>query len=45
MTDIPFELEADPFYSDINQARLRQAAKDMDSEKWTTHELLEENND
>jgi len=42
---IPFELAADPFYSDINQARLRRAAKDMDAGKWTVHELIEDNDD
>jgi len=42
---IPFELAADPFYSDINQARLRRAAKEMDAGKWTVHELIEDNDD
>jgi DNA-damage-inducible protein J len=38
---IPFELAIDPFYSDENQARLLQAAKDMDLGKWTAHNLVE----
>lgn len=42
---IPFELAADPFHSKANQARLRQAAKDMDAGKWTENELIEADND
>jgi len=42
---IPFELAADPFYNQANQARLRQAAKDMDAGKWTAHKLIEADND
>ena len=38
---IPFELTLDPFYSETNMSRLRQAATDMDAGKWTVHELIE----
>jgi hypothetical protein len=39
------ETQMDPFYSETNQSRLRQAAKDMDSGKWTVHELIENDDD
>jgi DNA-damage-inducible protein J len=42
---IPFELAADPFFSEKNQARLHRAAKDMDAGRWTTHELVEVDGD
>lgn len=36
---IPFELAVDPFYSEVNQARLAQAAREMDAGSWEPHEL------
>lgn len=42
---IPFELQADPFYSEANQIRLRKAAQDMDAGKWAVHELPEADSD
>jgi DNA-damage-inducible protein J len=39
---IPFELTADPFYSDMNINRLRKAIADVESGKsrLTAHELI-----
>ena len=42
---IPFELSVDTFYSEVNQARLLRAIKDMDAGKWTAHEIIEADND
>jgi len=42
---IPFELAADPFYSDANMERLIRAAKDIDAGKWTIRETVEAEND
>ena len=44
---IPFELAADPFYSETNQARLRKAIADVKSgkAKLTEHELIEAEDD
>jgi DNA-damage-inducible protein J len=39
---IPFELQADPFYSAQNQTRLRAAMKRMDETGGTVHELIED---
>jgi DNA-damage-inducible protein J len=39
---IPFELQADPFYSTQNQARLQAAMKRMDETGGTAHELIED---
>ncbi len=40
---IPFEIsaEGDPFYSEVNQARLRKAIADLKEGKGTIHELIE----
>ncbi|MBP3205123.1 MAG: type II toxin-antitoxin system RelB/DinJ family antitoxin [Lachnospiraceae bacterium] len=40
---IPFEINADPFYSEANLARLRKSIADVESGKATLkeHELLE----
>ena len=40
---IPFEIsaESDPFYSDVNQARLRRAMMDLNEGKGKIHELIE----
>ena len=44
---IPFELEADPFYSEVNMNRLRKAINDVKSgkAKLTQHELIEVDDD
>ena len=38
---IPFEITADPFYSDANIKRLKKAIKDAEDGKLTTHEIIE----
>ncbi len=40
---IPFEItaESDPFFSDVNQARLRKAINDLNSGKGKIHDLIE----
>lgn len=40
---IPFEISADgdPFYSEVNQARLRKAIADLDNGKGKMRELIE----
>ena len=40
---IPFEIsaESDPFYSEVNQARLRKAIADLNAGKGKVHELIE----
>ncbi len=40
---IPFEISADsdPFYSEINQARLRKSIADLNTGKGKVHELIE----
>jgi DNA-damage-inducible protein J len=40
---IPFEIsaESDPFYSEINQARLRKSIADLNAGKGKVHELIE----
>ena len=40
---IPFEIsaEADPFYSEANQARLRASIADLNAGKGKVHELIE----
>ena len=38
---IPFEITADPFYSEANQAHLRKAIADLDAGKGKVHELIE----
>jgi len=42
---IPFVLQLDPFYSEVNQERLRQAAERMDATGGTAHELIEVDDD
>ena len=37
--EIPFKIKADPFYSEANQALLRESAKQMDETGGTIHEL------
>lgn len=38
---IPFRVSADPFYSEANQARIREAISRLDSGLGTEHELIE----
>lgn len=38
---IPFEVEGDPFWSEENQARLRESIKQIDEGKFSQHELVE----
>lgn len=38
---IPFELRADPFYSEENQKHLKKAIEDLESGKGQVHELIE----
>jgi DNA-damage-inducible protein J len=38
---IPFEVAADPFYSEANMERLRRAIADANAGKLTEHELIE----
>ena len=39
---IPFEIAADPFFSEVNQAHLKEAIKRMELTGGTEHELIEE---
>lgn len=39
---IPFELTADPFYSQFNQARIKKAIADLDAGQGQAHELIED---
>lgn len=38
---IPFEITADPFYSETNQAHLRKAIADLEAGKGQFHDLIE----
>ncbi len=38
---IPFEITADPFYSETNQARLMKSIAKLEAGKGTAHELIE----
>ena len=38
---IPFALQLDPFYSEVNQERLLRAAERMEQTGGTVHELIE----
>ena len=37
---IPFEIAADPFYSENNQAHLRKAIADLEANRGQIHELI-----
>ena len=39
---IPFEISADPFYSESNMAHLRRGAAALDAGKGTVHEIIED---
>ncbi|MEL7566268.1 MAG: type II toxin-antitoxin system RelB/DinJ family antitoxin [Dehalobacterium sp.] len=38
---IPFEIAADPFYSEANQARLMKSIAELEAGKGKVHELIE----
>ncbi len=38
---IPFEIKADPFWSEENQARLRESIKQIEDGKFSEHDLIE----
>ena len=38
---IPFELKSDPFWSEENQARLRESIKQIEEGKFSSHDLIE----
>ena len=38
---IPFEISADPFYSETNQTHLRKAIADLEAGKGQFHDLIE----
>lgn len=42
---IPFEVTADPFYSESNMAHLRRGAAAIEAGKGTVHELIEDNDE
>ena len=42
---IPFTLQLDPFYSEVNQERLLRAAERMEKTGGTVHELIEVGDD
>jgi len=42
---IPFVLQLDPFYSDVNQERLLQAAKRLESTGGKVHDMIEVEDD
>ena len=43
---IPFEIRVDPFFSEVNQRRLREAAMDMDARRnVAAHDLIEVDGD
>lgn len=37
--EIPFKIKADPFYSEANQALLRESAKQMEETGGTIHDI------
>ncbi|MBQ7077888.1 MAG: type II toxin-antitoxin system RelB/DinJ family antitoxin [Lachnospiraceae bacterium] len=39
---LPFEIKADPFYSNDNMKRLKKSIKQLDSGKGKEHEIVEE---
>lgn len=38
---IPFEISADPFFSEVNQRHLRKAIADLEAGNGHVHELIE----
>ena len=41
MNKIPFEISADPFYSEENQRHLKKAITDLETGKGKPHDLIE----
>ena len=39
---IPFEITADPFYSDANKARLRTSIQELNEGQTVNHDLIED---
>jgi DNA-damage-inducible protein J len=39
--EIPFKIEADPFWSDRNQARLEKSRQEAEAGRLTEHNLIE----
>jgi len=42
---IPFEIAADPFYSEANQARLMRSITQLEAGKGKVHDLIEPDNE
>lgn len=42
---IPFEITADPFYSEENQKHLQKAISDLDAGRGKAHDIIEVDND
>ena len=42
---IPFEITADPFFSEANQVHLRKAIAELEAGKGKLHELIEDADD
>ena len=42
---IPFEIAADPFYSEANQARLIRSITQLEAAKGKVHDLIEPDNE
>lgn len=42
---IPFEISADPFYSEVNQTHLRRAIADLEAGGGKLHDLIEARDD
>lgn len=42
---IPFEITADPFYSEENQRHLQKAISDLEAGKGKIHDIIEVDND
>lgn len=42
---IPFEITADPFYSEENQKHLQKAISDLDAGRGKAHDVIEVDND
>lgn len=42
---IPFEISADPFYGEANQAHLKKAIADLEAGKGQVHDLIEDSHE
>ena len=38
---LPFEVTGDPFWSEANQARLKESIKEVEAGHYTAHELID----